>query len=204
YIEKGKIFVLSGPNFAIDIAKGMPSTTSLSYYYHQYRSYESAIEIKKILSSQKMKLHLNSDPMGSQLCGLMKNIYAILIGIIRGSDNDSENTVAMIILEAIKEIKFFLKKMNYDASIIDEPCGIGDLFMTCNSRLSRNMSLGYKIGKGEEIDYSGLMPEGYYAVDIIAKDNLPICKVVHQILYPEKYSEKNDYQTLLNKLYEVL
>lgn len=140
-----EIAVLCGPNFAEEIFNKVPSITTIATKNLQYFN-----EIKNILSCEYLNLEYFEDMKAVQLCGLVKNVTAILCGIAEGLLL-GRNTFAGIITKGLKEIEKLCHVFNCNEKVISTSAGVGDLVLTCTSLKSRNMNFGYKIGSGENI-----------------------------------------------------
>ncbi len=162
------ISVLSGPTFAIDIVTDEPVALALAS-----KSKITTEIVKKTLSSDRLKLRDNTDLIGVQVCGSVKNIIAIAAGIINGLGY-SNSTTAFLINEAMHDIKNSLKYLGANKNTILSFAGIGDLILTCTSTKSRNFSFGFTIGKyndpkktKEYLDNTTV--EGYFAITTFRK-----------------------------------
>jgi glycerol-3-phosphate dehydrogenase (NAD(P)+) len=137
----------------------------------------------------------------------MKNIYAIGCGIIVGK-NFGENAVASVISRSFSEIKLVGKKLGAKEETLSGLSGLGDLFLTCSSKKSRNFSLGYNVAKGKKLDTflksKTTVAEGAYTVKAVKnlskklKINLPINDAVYKILYLDK-NINQEISELLNR-----
>lgn len=143
--NKAKIAILSGPNFAEEVYNKIPTITTVATDDKEFFE-----EIKKTISCDFFKVEYFDDMKAVQLCGLVKNITAIICGIAEGLSL-GRNTHAGIVLKGIKEIEKLCGVLNCNKKVITTSAGIGDLVLTCSSLKSRNMNFGYKIGFGENI-----------------------------------------------------
>ena len=149
-----KIFVLSGPNFAHEIGNGLPAISSLAG-----QDLNNTKEIATILSTQDFKLIPTDDLITVSLAGSLKNVLAILCGVIRGLKL-GENFIAAAINKGIKEISDLSLKLGGKLESIFEPAFIGDIFLTCNTITSRNVQYGINLIKSaSKVDY---IPEGLH------------------------------------------
>ncbi len=179
--------VLAGPNFAGEVAESLPTTTTIAS-----PDKKSALEIVNLLKNDNFLPVISSDVVSTQIFGSIKNILAIGCGIIDGLKL-GENAKAALIIEGILEASLLVKKLGGkpQESFIS-PCGLGDLFLTCSSKKSRNNSLGFLIGSGkkiEEILSNGTTFEGFKASESMIKFAkkhqiaLPLCEKINQILH---------------------
>tara|TARA_B100000902_G_scaffold399777_1_gene472474 strand:- start:3335 stop:4333 length:999 start_codon:yes stop_codon:yes gene_type:complete len=199
---KNKIAIISGPNFAAEIAKGLPAATTVASKHD-----EIAKKIATLIKSPTLRPYLSNDIIGSQIAGALKNIYAIASGIVVGKKY-GENAVASIISRSFAEITTVAKSMNAKKSTLAGLSGMGDLFLTCSSRESRNFSLGIDLAKGktlnEIIQKKFSIAEGAFTVRALKKLadreklNLPINEAVYRVLYRKKNID-HAIQELLNR-----
>ncbi len=178
--------ILSGPNFASEVAKLLPTTTTIAS-----TSRESALEIANLLKNDNFLPVISNDIVATQIFGSIKNILAIGCGIVDGLKL-GQNAKAALILNGVLEANLLVKKLGGKPSeSFFSPCGLGDLFLTCSSKKSRNNSLGFLIGSGkniQEILDSGKTFEGFKASQSMIKFakkhqiTLHLCQKINQIL----------------------
>ena len=199
---KNKIAIISGPNFANEIAKGLPAATVVAS-----KNEEVSKKIANLIKSPTLRPYLSSDIIGSQIAGALKNIYAIASGIVVGKKY-GENAVASIISRSYAEIATVAKSMDAKKSTLAGLSGMGDLFLTCSSKESRNFSLGIDLAKGktlnEIIQKKFSIAEGAFTVRALKKLadkeklDLPINEAVYRVLYRKKNID-SAIQELLNR-----
>lgn len=180
------VAVLSGPTFAIEVAKGLPCALTLAME-------DKAVGDKLVqaLGQPTFRIYYNDDVVGAQIGGAIKNVLAIATGIVAGL-NIGENARAAVITRGLAEIVRFGALYGAEAETLMGLSGLGDLILTCSSTQSRNMSLGKAIGEGqtfEEIMASrNSVAEGAHTVEIVHKIaeekglDMPITAAVYQIL----------------------
>lgn len=139
------IAVMSGPNFADEVAVGKEAITTVAC-----NNSEVAKLLSSLLESNKFSVSLCDDIIGAQLGGSIKNVIAIALGIAAGLEL-SESSKAALLTMGINEINDLSNALGGDIKTAIEPCIIGDLILTCSSLKSRNMSLGYAIGQGKSL-----------------------------------------------------
>ena len=185
-----KLAIMSGPNFALEIALGKPTASLIAA-----QKLSDAKFIANLISSKTFRPYLSNDIIGAQICGAMKNIYAIGCGIIVGK-NFGENAVASVISRSFAEIKSVGKKLGAQPETLSGLSGLGDLFLTCSSKKSRNFSLGFDLAKGKKLENilrsKKTIAEGAYTVRAIKKLgvklklSLPLNDAIYKILYQDK------------------
>ena len=185
--KDNKIAVLSGPSFANEIAKGMKAGVNIAS-----DDKKLAMKIAKALSTVSFKLETIGDPIGLQIAGAFKNMLAVGCGIYRGLGY-GESTVAMIMVDAIKEMSDLAVKMGGKRETFLEYGGIGDIILTCNSMQSRNVLFGKYIASGGMTkNWQGPLAEGARSVKAIPmfEKNYDVeLNIFHDIferVYPKK------------------
>ncbi len=163
YINTDKIAVISGPSFAVDIVQNVPIGLTLASM-----NKKTATLVTNALANETLKIRFCYDVVGVEICGSIKNIIAIACGVIDGMKLP-ESTKAMLITEALHDMKELIAAFGGDKKTILSYAGIGDLILTCTSSKSRNFTFGQMIGKRaskEEIDkyLSQVTVEGYYTL----------------------------------------
>ena len=201
-LPSNRLAIMSGPNFALEIALGKPTATLIAA-----QKISDAKYIANLISSKTFRPYLSSDIIGAQICGAMKNVYAIGCGIIVGK-NFGENAVASVISRSFAEIKSVGRKLGAQPETLSGLSGLGDLFLTCSSKKSRNFSLGFDLAKGKKLENllrnKKTIAEGAYTVKAIKKLgkklklSLPLNDAIYKILYQNK-NINNTINELLNR-----
>ena len=186
-----KIGVISGPSFAIDIVNNVPIGLSLASY-----NPKTSCCIKSVLENDLLKVFETNDVIGTCLCGAIKNVLAIASGIINGMGFPI-STQAMLITEALHDVKELINKLGGNGNTVLSFAGFGDIILTCTSEKSRNYSFGKLIG--EERDRKEIEEymkkttiEGLTAlrsIHNIINDNkidIPIINLIYDIVYNGK------------------
>ena len=191
YIKTRRIAVISGPSFAIDIAKYVPIGLTLSS-----KNKQTIKVCKKALENRNLKLRENNDIIGTEICGSIKNVIAIASGMIDGMGLP-ESTQAMFITESLHDIKELIKALGGDGKTILSFAGFGDLLLTCTSTKSRNFRFGKLIGEKkskEEINefINSTTIEGLYTLKSIhkliknKKVDIPIIDLIYDIVFNDE------------------
>lgn len=178
------VVVLSGPNFSSELISGKPSASVLASTNKRISK-----NVASLLSPKKFRIYFNSDIIGTQLGGAMKNVIAIACGLVKGK-NLGENAKAAIITRGISEIVKLGVKMGARRNTFYGLSGIGDLTLTCSSLKSRNTKFGFYIAKGEKSRdiRENFVLEGVDSCESICnlgeKYNveLPLCNSVRRII----------------------
>ena len=195
YIKSKKIAVISGPSFAVDIAKYVPIGLTIAS-----KCKKTIKVVKKGLENDTLKLRETDDMIGTEICGSIKNVMAIASGMLNGMGLP-ESTQAMFITESLHDIKELIKALGGDGKTVLSFAGFGDLLLTCTSTKSRNFTFGKIIGEKRpknEIDnyIANTTIEGLYTLKSIhkliknKKVDIPIVDLVYDIVFNNEDPEE--------------
>ena len=140
------VAVLSGPNLAIEVARGLPSATVLGC-----REESVAEMLQATLGSSRFRVYTSHEITGIELGGALKNIFAIPAGVSDGF-GFGDNSKAALVTRSLAELLRVGVAMGGDARTFQGLSGVGDLIATCFSRHSRNRTLGEQLAKGKSLD----------------------------------------------------
>lgn len=184
------IVVLSGPSHAEEVAMKQPTALVSTS-----KNMEAATFIRDKLSNEVLRIYTNSDIVGVEIAGAMKNIIALAIGIINGMGY-GDNSSAAIITRSLNDLIKMGIALGGKLDTFFGLTGIGDLIVTCLSNHSRNRRCGLLIGQGmkldEAVDHIGMIVEGVKACEIfynIAKEkkvDVPIINAIYEVLFNNK------------------
>ncbi len=146
YFPENPLLVLSGPSFANDVAKKLPTAVTLAG-----ERLPLSQKIASLLSSQAFHLYASDDIIGAQVGGACKNIIAIACGILEGRGL-GDNVKAALITQGLAEIAELGCKMGAKFETFMGLSGVGDLTLTSSSSQSRNKSFGVALGRGTTLD----------------------------------------------------
>jgi glycerol-3-phosphate dehydrogenase (NAD(P)+) len=135
-----KSAILTGPSFALDIAKGLPAALTLATTHE-----DLGLELQKQLSTETIRLYLSPDPVGAELGGALKNVIAIACGMCLGA-GFGESARAALMTRGFTEMVRLAVKMGAKQETLNGLSGFGDLVLTCTSSKSRNFSFGFSLG----------------------------------------------------------
>jgi len=141
-IDPDRIAVVSGPNLALEIAKQQPTAAVVSS-----QSLETATLVAMTATNPYFRSFVNTDVIGTEFGGVLKNLIAVAIGIVDGVGY-GENTKASIITRGLVEMTDFAVAYGGRAETLAGLAGLGDLIATCESSLSRNNTAGRLLGQG--------------------------------------------------------
>jgi glycerol-3-phosphate dehydrogenase (NAD(P)+) len=180
------IAVLSGPNFAREVAAGLPAAATLAT-----ADQAQGQAIARSLSHPAFRLYWTDDVAGVEIGGAVKNVLAIAAGIVVGKGL-GENAAAALITRGLAELMRLGQALGGRPSTLMGLAGLGDLLLTAGSLTSRNMAFGHAIGKGADPEAlmatPGKLVEGAFTAGAVVRlatrhgIELPICAAVDAIL----------------------
>ncbi len=184
-----RVGCLAGPNISKELSLGQPAATVIASKYN-----EVILEGQRLLRSERFQVYGNSDIIGVELSGVLKNIIAIAAGAIAGLGL-GENAKGLLISRGMVEMVHLSKALGGSVQSVIGLAGVGDLVTTCNSVDSRNFTVGYRLAKGETLDQILLtmdeVAEGVNTVRIIdafiktAGIRAPITENLHRVLFED-------------------
>lgn len=173
--------ILTGPSFANDIAKGLPTALTLAC-----EDDSIGTDLQSKLSTENLRLYRTTDTIGAELGGALKNVVAIACGATIGAGL-GESARAAVMTRGYAEMQRLAQALGAQSQTLSGLSGFGDLTLTCTSEQSRNYSFGVSLGRGKTFD-SSITVEGAktaLAVSNIAKTqqiDMPLADVVAGIL----------------------
>jgi glycerol-3-phosphate dehydrogenase (NAD(P)+) len=176
--------VLTGPNFAHEIAAGLPAAAVIAAADASLRD-----GIASLLATSSFRLYGNDDPIGAQVGGAAKNVIAIAAGAVIGAGL-GENARAALITRGLAELARLAVALGGRAETVMGLSGLGDLLLTCTGAASRNYSLGLALGRGESLvdilAARSSVTEGVATAPALvaraAEVDMPICSAVAALL----------------------
>jgi glycerol-3-phosphate dehydrogenase (NAD(P)+) len=203
HVNYTHIGVITGPCHAEEVA-----LEKLSYLTIASQDAEKAGYIAQKLNCRYIKTTVSDDIYGTEYSAVLKNVFAIASGICHGLGY-GDNFQAVLISNAIQEIKRFVDAVHPIDRDIKSSAYLGDLLVTAYSQFSRNRTFGNMVGKGYSVKSAqfemNMVAEGYYAVKCIHEINkkfqvdMPVTNAVYHILY-EKISPVIEMKLLTDKL----
>ena len=175
-------FVLSGPSFAGDVARGLPTAVTLAG-----PSLAAAGELAKALSLPSFRIYASDDVPGVEIGGSVKNVLAIACGICVGKGL-GDSARAALTTRAFTELGRFGRALGARPETLTGLSGLGDLILTCSSRQSRNFSFGIALGEGRPAAPVRGVVEGVHTAAAVCqmaeehKIDMPICSAVARII----------------------
>lgn len=198
---KVKVVALSGPNHAEEVARKVPAATVIAS-----KHLDILPKVKGVLEASHFKVYPHDDVVGIEICGAIKNITAIAVGVCDGlklGDNTKASIITLGLAEMSRVGRFFGAKRATFYGL----AGVGDLVATCTSRHSRNRFFGERLAEGKSFEdikeeMHGMVAEGIKTAksvyDLSKKENieLPLTTQAYEVLY-EKKDLKNAIKDLI-------
>ncbi len=188
--SRARLAVLSGPTFAREVAQGIPSGATVAS-----EDLAVASALQEAFSGNRFRVYASTDVIGIEIGGALKNVIAVAAGMSDGL-GFGHNARALLITRGLAEISRVGVRLGADPQTFFGLSGLGDLVLTCTGDLSRNRTVGMRVGQGEKITdiLAGMqmVAEGVMtakaAVDLSRRSGvaMPISEQVHHILYEGK------------------
>ena len=182
--------IVSGPNFAHELIQPYPMGTVVTSFKHQVAS-----SVAHVLKNKHLSVTLSDDMVGVQLCGALKNVLSIGIGIARGV-HAPENTIAYLFSRGLDEIATIVRARGGKRSTVYGLAGVGDAALSSLGSSGRNRKLGELIGEGVALNHALQFfrspPEGVATLQALAlleqqlNLNLPFLRRVREVVSAEK------------------
>jgi glycerol-3-phosphate dehydrogenase (NAD(P)+) len=192
--EPPPLVCISGPTFARELAERRPTAVIAAS-----ESEETAKKVQEAISSSCLRVYTGPDPVGTQLGGAIKNVIALAAGITDGLGL-GHNARTALIVRGLAEMSRLGAAMGGQAETLSGLAGMGDLVLTCTGDLSRNRTVGYRLGKGEKLDAilgeMTAVAEGVTTAPAAASlaekfgVEMPICTQIHAVLFDGKAPKK--------------
>lgn len=181
---------LSGPTFALEVARGIPTACVAAS-----EDEATAAAVQELLHGTAFRVYTSTDPLGVELGGALKNVIAIAAGVCDGL-GFGDSSKAALITRSMAEVRRLGVACNASAETFSGLSGLGDLTVTCFSKLSRNRGFGEKLGKGgkleEVLEKMVAVAEGYptsrsaYFLAQKRQVETPVIDEVYRMLYEGK------------------
>jgi len=185
-----RLSFLSGPSFAVEVARRLPTAVSVASYDR-----DIGLRVQRVFNTPYFRVYTNTDVIGVELGGALKNVIAIAVGVSDGL-NYGYNTRAALITRGLREISRLGVAMGAKYLTFSGLSGLGDLVLTCTGELSRNRTVGYRLGQGMKLkdilSEMRMVAEGIRttksAYELSRKLNveMPITEQVYKLLYEDK------------------
>jgi len=194
--------VISGPSFALEVAKQLPTAVVVASADHAV-----AERVQRALATRSFRVYSSEDVVGVELAGAVKNVIAIAAGIVDGLGYGT-NTVAALVTRGLAEISRLAVALGGRPDTLSGLAGLGDLVLTCTGALSRNRTVGQRLGRGQSLGEAGagLHPEGVrttLATAALAERHgidMPIVRQMRAVLYEGKPAREALEELMLRSL----
>jgi glycerol-3-phosphate dehydrogenase (NAD(P)+) len=201
--DGGSVGALSGPSFAVEVARGDPTAVTVAS-----QNADLLRTVQREFSDPSFRVYTNSDVIGVELGGALKNVIAIAAGICDGL-GFGHNSAAALITRGLAEMTRLVVACGGRAETMAGLAGLGDLVLTCTGGLSRNRSVGVELGHGKKLPeiiagMHGMVAEGVFtttaAVGLAHARGveMPITEQMHAILHQGK-SPREAIQELMSR-----
>jgi glycerol-3-phosphate dehydrogenase (NAD(P)+) len=138
--------VLSGPSFAAEVARELPSAVVVASARKPVR-----LEVQRLFATERFRVYTSPDVVGVELGGAVKNVIALAAGVVAGL-GFGHNTLAALMTRGLAEIARLGAALGADPATFSGLAGMGDLVLTCTGELSRNRQVGQRLGEGVPLD----------------------------------------------------
>ena len=200
--------VISGPSFAREVAQNLPTVVTAAS-----KDIEISVVVQQVMATPNFRVYTSDDVMGVELGGSLKNVIAIAAGVIDGLQLGL-NTRAALITRGMTEIRRLGLKMGANPRTFTGLAGFGDLILTCTGHLSRNHTVGQKIGEGKKVnDILGQMrmvaegvktAKSVYNLSRKLGVDMPISHEIYRILYEDLDPKEAVYRLMTRDLKQEL
>jgi len=200
--------VVSGPSFAREVAQNLPTVVTAAS-----KDLEIAGLVQRVLVTPHFRVYTSDDVIGVELGGSLKNVIAIAVGVIDGLQLGL-NTRAALITRGMTEIRRLGLRLGANPRTFTGLAGFGDLILTCTGDLSRNHTVGKKIGEGQGVNQilenMRMVAEGVktaksvYNLSRKLDVDMPICHEMYRILYEDLNPKEAVYRLMTRDLKQEL
>lgn len=191
-----RVGCLAGPNLSRELAQGQPGATVVA------SNFDEVIQVgQRLLRSDRFQVYENNDLVGIEIAGVLKNIIAIASGALSGLGY-GENAKGLLISRGAVEMVYLGRALGGNTKAFLGVAGIGDLVTTCNSPMSRNFTVGYRLAKGESLkkilDDMEEVAEGVNTIRIVKKcaDHYKVRALITHTLYRVLFEDMTVEQAL--------
>jgi glycerol-3-phosphate dehydrogenase (NAD(P)+) len=207
-IDEDRLAVISGPSFAKEVARKMPTSVTVAC-----KNPECAALVQHLFATPYFRVYSSDDIIGVELGGSVKNVIAIAAGITDGLGLGL-NTRAALITRGMTEIRRLGLHLGANPRTFTGLAGFGDLVLTCTGNLSRNYTVGIKLGRGKKLQEilaeMRMVAEGIKTAKSVYNFSrklgveMPICREVYRILYKDLAPQKAVHRLMTRTLKQEL
>ena len=207
-VEPDRMAVISGPSFAREVAQKMPTSVTVAC-----QDPEIAARVQHVFATPYFRVYTSDDVVGVELGGSVKNVIAIASGILDGLGMGL-NTRAALITRGMTEVRRLGLHLGANPRTFTGLAGFGDLVLTCTGNLSRNYTVGIKLGKGKKLQQilneMHMVAEGVKTAKSVYNFSrklaveMPICHEIYRILYEDLAPKEAVYRLMTRTLKQEL
>ena len=207
-VENDRLATISGPSFAKEVAQKMPTSVTVAC-----RNPEVAARVQHVFATSYFRVYTSDDIVGVELGGSVKNVIAIASGILDGLGMGL-NTRAALITRGMTEVRRLGLHLGANPRTFTGLAGFGDLVLTCTGNLSRNYSVGIKLGQGKKLQQilaeMHMVAEGVKTAKSVYNFShklgveMPICHEIYRILYEDLAPKEAVYRLMTRTLKQEL
>jgi glycerol-3-phosphate dehydrogenase (NAD(P)+) len=207
-VEEARLAVISGPSFAKEVAQKMPTSVTIACH-----SSETAGRLQHVFATPYFRVYTSDDVVGVELGGSVKNVIAIASGILDGLGMGL-NTRAALITRGMTEVRRLGLHLGANPRTFTGLAGFGDLVLTCTGNLSRNYTVGIKLGQGKKLQQilneMHMVAEGVKTAKSVYNFSrelgvqMPICHDIYRILYEDLAPKEAVYRLMTRTLKQEL
>jgi glycerol-3-phosphate dehydrogenase (NAD(P)+) len=207
-VDEGRLAVISGPSFAKEVAQKIPTSVTVAC-----KNPECAALVQHLFATPYFRVYSSDDIIGVELGGSVKNVIAIAAGITDGLGLGL-NTRAALITRGMTEIRRLGLHLGANPRTFTGLAGFGDLVLTCTGNLSRNYTVGIKLGRGQKLQEilaeMRMVAEGIKTAKSVYNFSrklgveMPICHEVYRILYKDLAPQKAVHRLMTRTLKQEL
>lgn len=199
-----EIFSMKGPSFAREIIGNLPTGFTVTSKKDKYFEL-----FEEVFTGTSVYLDFTTDVEGVELASILKNIYAIIVGIVDAHFNSS-NLRSLVLTKAINEMRYIMSKFGGKETTLFNYCGFGDFSLTALNDLSRNRTLGLLIGKGfftsdipEKVVLEGTIAVNVFIEEIAKKRGIKTKRLMIKELYRVLNDDNYDIKNFVNQILSV-
>lgn len=203
-----RVGVLSGPSFAKELGEFKPTVVTIAF-----KDCDTAKYLQKVFAAPFFRVYTGTDVLGVEIGGAVKNVIAIGAGIVDGMDLGL-NARAALITRGLVEIRRIGLALGADPHTFSGLSGVGDLILTCTGSLSRNHTVGLKLGQGKKIDEilkeMKMVAEGVKSTKSVFNlgkklgIELPICEEIYGVIYNDEDPQRSVSRLMTRSLKEEI
>jgi glycerol-3-phosphate dehydrogenase (NAD(P)+) len=207
-VQASQMAVISGPSFAKEVSQRIPTSVTVAC-----QDPETAARVQHVFATPYFRVYTSDDIVGVELGGSVKNVIAIASGILDGLGMGL-NTRAALITRGMTEVRRLGLHLGANPRTFTGLAGFGDLVLTCTGNLSRNYTVGIKLGKGKKLkqilNEMHMVAEGVKTAKSVYNFSrklgveMPICHEIYRILYENLAPKEAVYRLMARTLKQEL